>query len=149
MKRTIELKHVGPKALVRNLLEDLIGRLEEKLGHFPEDAVSLHVLFEENGTHQLYRTSLTCHVPGHTVAAHEERRDAGTAIREAFAEVERQLEKQKAFIRGEHLRKRSRRTTQGLANERGLMADDAAGVASDALETQERSRPPAVPEETD
>ena len=109
MKRTIELKHVGPKAHVRNLLEELIGRLEDKLAHFPNDAVSLHVVFEENGTHQLYRTSLTCHVPGHTVAAHEERRDAGLSIREAFAEVERQLEKQKALLRREHLRRTSRR----------------------------------------
>jgi ribosome-associated translation inhibitor RaiA len=79
--------------------------LEEKLDHFPPDAVSLHVLFEENGTHKLFRTALTCHVPGHTVAAHEEGRAAGETIRKAFAEVERQLEKQKAFLRREHLRR--------------------------------------------
>ena len=91
MKRVIELKHVGPKEHVKSLLEDLIGRLEEKLNHFPPDAVSLHVLFDENGTHKLFRTALTCHVPGHTVAAHEEGREAGMTIRNAFAEVERQL----------------------------------------------------------
>src|SRR3989338_3707201 len=101
MKRLIELKHVGPKEHVRTLLEDLIGRLEEKLKHFPSDAVTVHVVFEENGTHKLYRASLTCHVPGHTVAAHEEHRDAGAAIRKTFAEVERQLEKQKAVLRHE------------------------------------------------
>lgn len=106
MKRIIELKHVGPKEHVKALLEDLIGRLEEKLSHFPPDAVSLHVLFDENGTHKLFHMALTCHVPGHTVAAHEEGREAGATIRTAFAEVERQLEKQKAFLRGEHLRKR-------------------------------------------
>ena len=105
MKQTIELKHVGPKGHVRALLEDLIGRLEEKLSHFPPDAVSLHVLFDENGTHKLFHTALTCHVPGHTVAAHEEGREAGATIRKAFAEVQRQLEKQKAFLRREHLRK--------------------------------------------
>ena len=108
MKRTIELKHVGPKGHVRTLLEELIGRLEEKLSRFPRDAVSIHLVFEENGTHKLYRTSLTCHVPGHTVAAHEERRDAGASIREAFTEVERQLEKQKAVLGYERLRRRSR-----------------------------------------
>ena len=105
MKRVIELKHVGPKEHVKVLLEDLIGRLEEKLSHFPPDAVSLHVLFDENGTHKLFHMALTCHVPGHTVAAHEEGREAGVTIRKAFAEVERQLEKQKAFLRREHLRK--------------------------------------------
>jgi len=112
MKRIIELKHVGPKEHVRALLEDLIGRLEEKLNHFPPDAVSLHVLFEENGSHKLFRTSLTCHLLGHTVAAHEEGREAGAAIREAFAEVERQLEKQKAFMRREHLRRYQQRARQ-------------------------------------
>ena len=93
MKRTIELKHVGPREHVRRLIDELIDRLDEKLAHYPEDAVSVHALFEENGTHKLYRASLTCHVPGHMVAAHEENRDAGRAIRRAFAELGRQLQK--------------------------------------------------------
>ena len=59
MKRTIELKHVGPKAHVRSLLEDLIDRLEEKLGHFAGDATAVHVVFDENGSRTLYHTSVT------------------------------------------------------------------------------------------
>ena len=114
MKRIIELKHVGPRRHVQSLLEELIDRLEEKLGHFSPDAVSLHAVFEENGSHKLYRASLTCHVPGHVVAAHEEQREAGTAIREAFAELERQLEKQKAILRHEHLVRRSKREPRKL-----------------------------------
>lgn len=109
MKRTIELKHVGPKSVVRSLLNDLSDRLDERLAHFPPDAVSLHVVFEENGSHRLYRTSLTCHVPGHTIAAHEEDRDAGTSIRKTFAEAQRQLERQKASVRHERLVRRSKR----------------------------------------
>ena len=111
MKRIIELRHVGPRSHVQHLLEELSDRLEEKLRHFSEDSVSLHVVFEENGSHKLYRTSLTCHVPPkRMIAAHEERRDAGLSIREAFAELERQIEKQKAVIRHEHLLRRSKRT---------------------------------------
>lgn len=106
MKRSIDVKHVDAKAHVQGLLERLISRLEGKLSHFPSEAVSVHVLFEENGSRKLYRTALTCHIPGHTVAAHEEDRDAGLSIHRTFAEVERQLEKQKAFIRREHLRQR-------------------------------------------
>lgn len=109
MKRIIELKHVRAAAHVRTLLNELIDRLEEKLQHFQQEAVSIHAVFEENGTHKLFRTSLACHVPGHTVAAHEEDRDAGTAIREAFGELQRQLEKQKAVVRHEHLLRRSKR----------------------------------------
>lgn len=109
MKRFIELKHVGPRAHVRQLIDELLDRLEQRLRHFPADAVSAHVLFEENGTRTLYRASLTCHVPGHMVAAHEEQREPGQAIRRAFEEVERQLEKQDPVRRQRHLRKRSAR----------------------------------------
>lgn len=110
MKRVVELKHVGPKAHVKQLLDDLLDRLEDKLTHFPPDAVSVHVLFDENGSHKLYHTSLTCHVPGRTVAAHDEDRDAGVAIREAFAELERQLERQKAVVRHDYARRHLRRS---------------------------------------
>ena len=109
MKRFIELKHVKAKDHVRGLLEELMDRLEHKLRHFTGEVVSVHVLFEENGRHALYRAAVTCHVPGQTVAAHEERRDAGMAIRRAFAEVERQLEKRKAIRRHERLVRRSQR----------------------------------------
>ena len=116
MKRTIELKHVGAKHHVRRLLEELSDRLEEKLRHFPKESVSLHIVFEENGSHTLYRTALTCHVPRHTIAAHEEGRDAGATIRNAFAEVARQLEKQKAIVRRDYLRRRSKRARREPVN---------------------------------
>ncbi len=107
MKRVIELKHVGPKPHVRQLIEELIDRLEDKLQHFPSDAVSIHVLFEENGSHKVFRTSLTCHIPGHTAAAHDEGREGGQTIHAAFEELERQLLKYNALLRGEHLRHRN------------------------------------------
>ncbi len=114
MKRTIELKHVGPKEHVRTLIEELADRVEAHLRHFPDGVTSLHVLFDENGSHKLYRTAVTCHLPGHMVAAHEENRDAGLSIRKAFAELKRQLDKKSALLRREHLRKQSsqRRTSQ-------------------------------------
>lgn len=99
MKRIIDVRHVGPKAHVQRLLEELLDRLEKRLTHFPADTVSVHVVFEENRAHQLYRTALTCHVPNHTLVAHEERRDAGSSIRETFEELERQLDKQNALRR--------------------------------------------------
>ena len=112
MQRCIEFKHVGPKGQVRNLVDGLIDRLEEKLQHLPQEAVSIHVLFEENGTHKLYRTALTCHIPGHVVAAHEEGRNAGATIRDAFAELESQLLKRNALQRRKQVRRDSIRTIQ-------------------------------------
>lgn len=114
MKRWFEIKHVGPRAQVQALLTQLSDRLEEKLRHFSPDAVTLRVMFDESGSHKLYRTSVTCHVPGHTVAAHEEHRVAGVAIREAFAELGRQLEKQKAIARHEPDVRRSRRARRAI-----------------------------------
>lgn len=110
MKRFVELKHVGPKAHVRTLIGQLSIHLEEKLRHFPEEAVSLHVVFEENGTHTLYRTGVTCYVPGHVVAAHDEKHDAGACIREAFAEIDRQFDKINAVVRQEYLKRKSAKT---------------------------------------
>ena len=99
MKRTIEMKHVGPRKHVRALIDDLIDRLEDRLHRFQQDAVSVHVLFEENGARTLYRTCLSCHIPRHMLAAHEESRNPGAAIRKAFKELERQVEKQSSRLR--------------------------------------------------
>ena len=124
MQRTVEIKHVGPREHVQQLLEELSDRLEEKLGHFAPEAVSLHAVFEENGSHKLYRASLVCHVPGHMVAAHEEGRAAGACIRRAFAELARQLERRKATVRHERLvrrTKRVRRAVKGSARVLGAL----------------------------
>lgn len=134
MKRIIELKHVGPREHVQHLLEELSDRLGHKLKHFPEEAVSLHILFEENGARKLYRTSLTCHVPGHTVAAHEERREAGSSIHEAFVELERQLEKQKALLRHEYRRRheRARATAVRVMEAQGVSDRETTSAAGPA-----------------
>ena len=114
MQRVIELKHVGPKAHIKRVIEELIDRLEERLQHVPPDAVSCRAVFDANGTHRLYRMAVTCHLPGHVVAAHEESRDSGEVIRKAFAEVERQLEKPLAVLRRERLKRRSARQRQAV-----------------------------------
>ena len=93
MTRLIELKHIGPKAHVRRLVDELCDRLEDKLQYVDTEAVSVHVVFEENGTHKLSRASVTCHVPHYIAAAHEEGRDPGAALRSAFKELEQQLQK--------------------------------------------------------
>lgn len=88
------------------LLDELIDRLEEKLSRAPQEAASIHAVFGENGAHKLYRASLSCHLPKHVVAAHEEDHDAGRAIRKAFAELERQLDKLRALASHERIRQR-------------------------------------------
>jgi ribosome-associated translation inhibitor RaiA len=92
---------------VRALIDELLDRLEHKLRHFPAEVVSAHALFEENGSRTLYHASLTCHIPGRLIAARKEARNPGQALRGAFAELERQLEKQNRTLRQRHLRRRS------------------------------------------
>jgi len=107
MTRVIEIKHVEARDQVRRLIDGLIDRLEDKLRHFRNESISLHALFEENGSRTVYRTQVSCHIPGHTVAAHEEGRNPGACIRKTFSELERQLAKHSARMRREHLRKRT------------------------------------------
>jgi ribosomal subunit interface protein len=106
MKTLVEVRGAKDKELVGLLIDDLLARLEERLKHYETDSVSTHVFFEENGDHSLSRTSISCHVPGHIIAAHQESKDPYFTIRKAFDEIERQLGKKSALMRKEHLRGR-------------------------------------------
>jgi ribosomal subunit interface protein len=96
MRHNIEFKHFEPKERVRDLIEELISHLERHVQDFPEETVFLRVLVEENAVRTLYHVSITLDLPGRILAAKEERHDADEAIRDAFAEIERQAEKHKA-----------------------------------------------------
>ena len=70
----------------------------------------LRLLIEENPARNLYRVSITLAVPGKTLATQEQRHDLDETIRDAFAEIDRQIEAHKAALRGGLMRKgRARR----------------------------------------
>ena len=138
MKRAIEVKHVRPRAQVQALLEALSDRLADKLRHFPDEAVTLRVVFDDNGRHSLHHIALTCHVPGHTAAAHEEGREAGAVIRAGFAELERQLDKTKATVRHEREMRRSRLVRRSRVALAWLAA---AGLRSAPVQADEAAQP--------
>jgi len=95
MKREIEFKNFSPAARLPELIESSIARLERHAPDLRDDAVMLRLVVEENATRTLYHVSLTCGVPGRTLAAKTERHDPEEAVREAFAEIERELERHK------------------------------------------------------
>jgi ribosomal subunit interface protein len=109
MKHNLEFKNFSPNRRLRELVEELIARLERHAPNFPADAVFLRLFVKENAKRKLYHVSLTCEVPGRTLAAQEDRHDAEEAVREAFAEIERQLEKHKEVLRRSYLYKRPAR----------------------------------------
>jgi RNA polymerase sigma factor (sigma-70 family) len=101
MNHNIEFKHFEPTTHVRGLVEELIARLEKHTQSFPDAPVFLRLLIKENATRTLYHVSLVLDLPGKILPAKAERHDVVEAIRDAFDEIERQVEKFKASMRGE------------------------------------------------
>jgi RNA polymerase sigma factor (sigma-70 family) len=112
MKHNIKFKYFEPKARVRKLIENLIKRLEKLVKDFSDETVFLRVLIEENAVRTLYHISVTLDLPGRVLAAKEERHDVDETIRAAFAEIERQIKRYKAGMRGEQFWKRVTRRAQ-------------------------------------
>jgi RNA polymerase sigma factor (sigma-70 family) len=109
MKHTIEFKHFEPRERARKLVEELTARLEKQIKDFPQDSVFLRALIEENPVRKIYHVSITLDLPGGTLAAKEELHDPVETIRDAFNEIERQIERHKARLRRDYLWKRPAR----------------------------------------
>ena len=114
MQHSLTLKHVQIKPFFRNLVEELLARLEEQTATFGDTAVFTHVVIEQNKARTLFRVSLNATFPRKTLAVHEEGHDAVKTVREAFDELERQLNKFKAKLSHEHRRKQSKHKTKVL-----------------------------------
>ena len=113
VKQNIEFKHFAPGGDVRKLIEELMSRLDKHLKDFNGDSVFLRIVIEENAVRTLYQVSVTLALPRKTIAAKEERHDVRETLRDAFAEIQRQIDKHKASMRREHLWKRiARRESQ-------------------------------------
>ena len=109
MRRNLEFKNFSPGHRLRELVEELIARLDRHAPNSPADTIFLRLFVDENVARKLYHVSLTCNVPGRMLAAQEERHDAEEAVREAFVEIERQLEKHKETLSHSYLYKRPAR----------------------------------------
>jgi ribosome-associated translation inhibitor RaiA len=118
MKHNVEFKNLEPDRSIRALIDGLIKKLERKARRFPPEEVFLRLMVEENPARTLYRVSVTMEIPGEaramnkTLAAKAERHDFNDTLREAFGEIDRQLEAYKASIRGEPWWKRKTRRAE-------------------------------------
>jgi len=112
MNYNIEFKNFTPQEEIQKLIQELIGKIEKKAQTFSPDASYLRLMLEENSVRKLYRVSITLELPKKTLATKEERHELVAAIRDAFAEIERQLETHKATLRGEPVWKRHARREQ-------------------------------------
>ncbi len=100
------------KKLLKNTVKESSDSLREVLGSFDGDAVRLEGAVERHGNKSLYRARLKLHLPGKTLVALEEADDGNAVVRQAFAELRRQVERFKHLARNDHLWKRPRRRAQ-------------------------------------
>jgi ribosomal subunit interface protein len=127
VRRNLEFKNFSPSHRLRELVEELIARLDRHAPNSPEDTIFLRLFIDENAARKLYHVSLTCDAPGRMLAAQEERHDAEEAVRAAFTEIERQLEKRKEALSHSYLYK-------GPARREALRREKAGAVPSEELE---------------
>ncbi|MGH9834491.1 MAG: sigma-70 family RNA polymerase sigma factor [Blastocatellia bacterium] len=110
MLHNLEFKNFTPGPRLRGLVEELVGRLDRHVPDLHEDTAFLRLFVDENAARRLYHVTIVCDLPRRRrLATQEERHDADEAVRAAFAEIERQLEKHKEMINGSHLSKRPAR----------------------------------------
>jgi ribosomal subunit interface protein len=112
MKHNIEFRNFEPSEAIRERLDGLITRLEKKARNFPPDVLFLRISIEEHQVRNFYNVSMTMEVPRKTLAAKAESHDIEVAIKDAFAEIERQLKEHKSRLRREHLWKRPARRAE-------------------------------------
>ena len=111
MTHTLAFKDGEPDERVRRLVDELAAKLERVVGEQPPDAVSLRVVLE-NFAHARCQVSATLTLPSGVLTAHEEGHRVGEAVRDAFAELQRQLEKHKAKVQHSDVYKRRARREQ-------------------------------------
>ena len=109
MNVNVEFKNLPPDETLRKLIDRLTRKLQKKLARLAGDETFLRIMVEGNTVRKLYRVSITLELPQKTLASQEERHDLDETIRDAFLEIDRQIETYKATLRGEHEWKRRAR----------------------------------------
>ena len=109
MNFNIEFKNFAPHREVQTLIQELINKIERRAKAFPAGVLFMRLMVEENPARKLYHASITLTLPEKTLVTEAERHDLHETLREAFAEIGKQLEKRKATLRGDQWWKRRAR----------------------------------------
>jgi DNA-directed RNA polymerase specialized sigma24 family protein/ribosome-associated translation inhibitor RaiA len=107
MTHQLSLRGSQDREEVRRWLERPLARLRRQLARFPADAVHLRTVVREAEGGRRAEAAIALQLPSRTLAASEEGATARAALREAFDELARQLEKEKARLRRARDRRRS------------------------------------------
>ncbi len=114
MKKQIVYRNISKEAKksLSALFEERLSSLQPLLNGFEEDDLFLRAAVQSHGTQVLYRVALELYLPHKTLTAHEEGPNVETVIRDAFAEIRRQIKKHKSFLKNEPLWRRKKRRQQ-------------------------------------
>ncbi|WP_456413790.1 HPF/RaiA family ribosome-associated protein [Thiolapillus sp.] len=100
------------KKILRETVGEAAAALQGILGGFDTDVTELEGVVERHANRALYRARLKLHLPGKTLVALEEAGDGNAAIRQAFSELRRQVERFKHLAKNDYLWKRPRRRAE-------------------------------------
>ena len=102
MRHTLIGKNIEVTPELREYFESKLEKLDRLIPTFSDQLVSLQATVEKNLKRNDYSTALSLHFPQHTLHAEEQSRDLNGAIRTAFDEIIRQVDRFKRKLRGEH-----------------------------------------------
>lgn len=117
MQWDVRLKGLHEEARIARLLARWRNRVERQVQRFASDRVSLRGVVERHPTKRRFRVMLLLSVPGRIIVAREEGASLDPVVKDAFAELLRQLAKHQAMLRREPLwKRRDRRHAASLAS---------------------------------
>jgi ribosomal subunit interface protein len=102
MRHTFIGKNVEITPELREYFESKLEKLDRLFPTFSDQLVSLQATVEKNLKRHDYSTACTLHLPRYTLHAEGQSRDSKAAIRTAFDELIRQVDRFKSKLRGEH-----------------------------------------------
>jgi putative sigma-54 modulation protein len=102
MRHTLIGKNIEITPELREYFESKVAKLSRLLPTFSDQLVALQATVERNLKRNDYATSLSLHFPRQTLHAEEQSHDLQGAIRSAFDEIIRQVNRFKSKLRGEH-----------------------------------------------
>jgi ribosomal subunit interface protein len=102
MRHTLIAKNLEVTLELRQFFEAKVVKLDRLVPTFSDHLVSLQATVEKNLKRGDFSTSVSLHFPQQTLHAEEQNRDVQGAIRLAFDEIIRQLDRFKSKLRGEH-----------------------------------------------
>jgi len=116
MKLQVRYHNIGDKSRAERELRRQAAKLKRHLKKFSPDLVDLHVSLErEKRPTNPFEASLALHLPPGQLHARETARDELAALKYAFAELWREIEKMKAKLQRKSQRRRATPRRPGVA----------------------------------